>query len=66
MCVVFFFFIPGLTDEEVQVAIQRSGSTEEALPLTPVGPPHPVHMPHMVNVPQSECTNADTVHDMNT
>ncbi|XP_075897743.1 peroxisomal membrane protein PEX14 isoform X2 [Nelusetta ayraudi] len=33
----------GLTDVEVQLAIQRSGSTEEVLPLSPVGPLHPVH-----------------------
>ncbi|XP_029011944.1 peroxisomal membrane protein PEX14 isoform X2 [Betta splendens] len=32
----------GLTDEEVELAIQRSGSTEEILPLSPVGPPHPL------------------------
>ncbi|KAF7667306.1 hypothetical protein LDENG_00066060 [Lucifuga dentata] len=31
----------GLTDEEVELAIQRSGSTDEALILSPVGPPGP-------------------------
>ncbi|KAK2851264.1 hypothetical protein Q5P01_007540 [Channa striata] len=33
----------GLTDEEVDLAIQRSGSTEEVLSLVPVGPSHPLH-----------------------
>ncbi|XP_026187886.1 peroxisomal membrane protein PEX14 isoform X2 [Mastacembelus armatus] len=33
----------GLTDEEVELAIQRSGSTENVLTVGPVGPPHPVH-----------------------
>uniref|UniRef100_A0A3Q4B3G7 Peroxisomal membrane protein PEX14 n=1 Tax=Mola mola TaxID=94237 RepID=A0A3Q4B3G7_MOLML len=43
----------GLTDEEVQLAIQRSGSTEEVLRLTPVLPPHPVHAPQLVPVSHS-------------
>ncbi|XP_056240140.1 peroxisomal membrane protein PEX14 isoform X3 [Seriola aureovittata] len=38
----------GLTDEEVELAIQRSGSTEEVLPLSPVGPPHPLHATQLV------------------
>ncbi|KAM6977750.1 LOW QUALITY PROTEIN: peroxisomal membrane protein PEX14 [Aplochiton taeniatus] len=33
----------GLTDEEVELAIQRSGSTEKPLALSPVGPPHILH-----------------------
>ncbi|XP_011620303.2 peroxisomal membrane protein PEX14 [Takifugu rubripes] len=43
----------GLTDDEVQLAIQRSGSTEEVLPLTPVGLPQPVHAAQLVPVPHS-------------
>ncbi|CAG07551.1 unnamed protein product, partial [Tetraodon nigroviridis] len=43
----------GLTDEEVQLAIQHSGSTEEVLPLTPVGLPQPVHAAQLVPVPHS-------------
>ncbi|TKS77452.1 PEX14 PTS1 receptor-docking protein Peroxin-14 Peroxisomal membrane anchor protein [Collichthys lucidus] len=43
----------GLTDVEVELAIQRSGSTEEILPLSPVGPPHPLHATHLVPVPHS-------------
>uniref|UniRef100_A0A3Q3AWZ8 Peroxisomal membrane protein PEX14 n=1 Tax=Kryptolebias marmoratus TaxID=37003 RepID=A0A3Q3AWZ8_KRYMA len=31
----------GLTDEEVELAIQRSGSTAEVLPLSPAAFPHP-------------------------
>ncbi|KAK3547107.1 hypothetical protein QTP86_011765 [Hemibagrus guttatus] len=34
-----------LTDEEVELAIQRSGSVEEALALSPSGSPHIVHNP---------------------
>nr|XP_020472808.1 peroxisomal membrane protein PEX14 [Monopterus albus] len=33
----------GLTDEEVELAIQRSGSTEQVLTLNPTGPPHPLY-----------------------
>uniref|UniRef100_A0A3Q0QX26 Peroxisomal membrane protein PEX14 n=1 Tax=Amphilophus citrinellus TaxID=61819 RepID=A0A3Q0QX26_AMPCI len=40
----------GLTDEEVEVAIQRSGSTE-ALPLVPVGPAHPLHAAQLAPAP---------------
>lgn len=47
-------FVAGLTDEEVQLAIQRSGSTEEVLPLTPVGLPQPAHAAQLVPVPHSE------------
>ncbi|XP_047453084.1 peroxisomal membrane protein PEX14 [Mugil cephalus] len=43
----------GLTDEEVELAIQRSGSTEEVLPLSPVGPPHPLHATHLAPAPLS-------------
>ncbi|XP_056130088.1 peroxisomal membrane protein PEX14 [Lampris incognitus] len=41
----------GLTDEEVDLAIQRSGSTEQVLALSPVGPPHPFHSPQLVPGP---------------
>ncbi|XP_059189494.1 peroxisomal membrane protein PEX14 isoform X3 [Centropristis striata] len=43
----------GLTDEEVELAIQRSGSTEEILPLSHVGPPHPLHATQLVPAPHS-------------
>ncbi|XP_070766611.1 peroxisomal membrane protein PEX14 isoform X2 [Enoplosus armatus] len=43
----------GLTDEEVELAIQRSGSTEVVLPLSPVGPPHPLHATQLVPAPHS-------------
>ncbi|XP_019945010.2 peroxisomal membrane protein PEX14 isoform X1 [Paralichthys olivaceus] len=45
----------GLTDEEVELAIQRSGSTEEVLPLSPVGPPHlhPLHTTQLAPVVHS-------------
>ncbi|KAL7864933.1 hypothetical protein AOLI_G00163530 [Acnodon oligacanthus] len=43
----------GLTDEEVELAIQRSGSTEEALTRTPVGPPHIIQGPPLAPVPYS-------------
>ncbi|XP_064156915.1 peroxisomal membrane protein PEX14 isoform X1 [Anguilla rostrata] len=43
----------GLTDEEVELAIQRSGSTEEPLALAPVGPPHILHPPQLAPVPYS-------------
>nr|XP_061802779.1 peroxisomal membrane protein PEX14-like [Nerophis lumbriciformis] len=43
----------GLTDEEVELAIQRSGSTEEVLPVRIAGPPHPLDSPHFAAVPQS-------------
>uniref|UniRef100_A0A4W6C619 Peroxisomal membrane protein PEX14 n=1 Tax=Lates calcarifer TaxID=8187 RepID=A0A4W6C619_LATCA len=43
----------GLTDEEVELAIQRSGSTEEVLPLSPVGPPHPLHATQLAPVAHS-------------
>ncbi|KAK2825453.1 hypothetical protein Q7C36_019380 [Tachysurus vachellii] len=38
----------GLTDEEVELAIQRSGSVEEALTLSPSGSPHMVHSSPLV------------------
>lgn len=47
-------FVSGLTDEEVQLAIQRSGSTGQVLPVTPVGLPQPVHAAQLVPVPHSE------------
>ncbi|KAL6483012.1 hypothetical protein MHYP_G00078840 [Metynnis hypsauchen] len=43
----------GLTDEEVELAIQRSGSTEEALTQIPVGPPHVIQGPPLAPVPYS-------------
>ncbi|XP_053172957.1 peroxisomal membrane protein PEX14 isoform X2 [Scomber japonicus] len=43
----------GLTDEEVELAIQRSGSTEEVLPLSPLGAPHPLHAVQLATVPHS-------------
>ncbi|XP_028266446.1 peroxisomal membrane protein PEX14 [Parambassis ranga] len=43
----------GLTEEEVELAIQRSGSTEEVLPLSPVGPPYPLHATHLAPAPLS-------------
>ncbi|KAM3872395.1 peroxisomal membrane protein PEX14 [Diretmus argenteus] len=41
----------GLTDDEVDLAIQRSGSTEEILALSPVGPPHPLHAAQLTPSP---------------
>ncbi|XP_043979128.1 peroxisomal membrane protein PEX14 isoform X2 [Gambusia affinis] len=43
----------GLTDEEVELAIQRSGSTEEVLPLSPVGLPTPPYAAQLTPVPPS-------------
>ncbi|XP_014846060.1 PREDICTED: peroxisomal membrane protein PEX14 isoform X2 [Poecilia mexicana] len=43
----------GLTDEEVELAIQRSGSTEEILPLSPVGLPTPPYAAQLTPVPPS-------------
>ncbi|KAM4609853.1 peroxisomal membrane protein PEX14 [Polymixia lowei] len=43
----------GLTDEEVELAIQRSGSTEEVPALSPVGPPHPLHALQLAPGPHS-------------
>ncbi|KAF4078038.1 hypothetical protein AMELA_G00194840 [Ameiurus melas] len=43
----------GLTDEEVELAIQRSGSVEEALALSPSGPPHIIHSSPLAPVPHS-------------
>ncbi|XP_041859616.1 peroxisomal membrane protein PEX14 [Melanotaenia boesemani] len=43
----------GLTDEEVELAIQRSGSTEEVLPLGPVGLPHPPYATQIAPAPLS-------------
>nr|XP_057940366.1 peroxisomal membrane protein PEX14 isoform X2 [Doryrhamphus excisus] len=43
----------GLTNEEVELAIQRSGSTEEVLPTRTVGPPHPLDPTHLATVPHS-------------
>ncbi|XP_039657245.1 peroxisomal membrane protein PEX14 isoform X1 [Perca fluviatilis] len=43
----------GLTDEEVNLSILRSGSTEEILPLSPVGPPHPLHATQLALAPHS-------------
>ncbi|XP_044067212.1 peroxisomal membrane protein PEX14 isoform X1 [Siniperca chuatsi] len=41
----------GLTDDEVELAIQRSGSTEEVLPLSPVQPPLPLHATQLAPAP---------------
>lgn len=41
----------GLTDEEVELAIQRSGSTEEVFPLSPVGLPHPSYATQLTPAP---------------
>ncbi|KAM6929602.1 peroxisomal membrane protein PEX14 isoform 2-T4 [Lycodopsis pacificus] len=41
----------GLRDVEVELAIQRSGSTEEILPVSPVGPPHPLHATQLALAP---------------
>ncbi|XP_061537476.1 peroxisomal membrane protein PEX14 [Phycodurus eques] len=43
----------GLTDEEVELAIQRSGSREDVLPLRTVDPPHPLDSPHFAVVRDS-------------
>ncbi|XP_051907496.1 peroxisomal membrane protein PEX14 [Hippocampus zosterae] len=44
----------GLTDEEVDLAIRRSGSTEEdVVPLRAVGLPQPPDSPHFAAVPHS-------------
>uniref|UniRef100_A0A8C6S896 Peroxisomal membrane protein PEX14 n=1 Tax=Neogobius melanostomus TaxID=47308 RepID=A0A8C6S896_9GOBI len=43
----------GLTDVEVELALQRSGCTEEVLPLSPVGPLYPVPPAHLVPGPPS-------------
>ncbi|KAK5863412.1 hypothetical protein PBY51_000442 [Eleginops maclovinus] len=43
----------GLTDVEVELAIQRSGSTEEVLPLIPVGPQHSPHATQLALAPHS-------------
>ncbi|XP_047234291.1 peroxisomal membrane protein PEX14 isoform X2 [Girardinichthys multiradiatus] len=43
----------GLTDEEVDLAIQRSGSTEEVLPLSHVGLPHPPYATQLTPAPPS-------------
>ncbi|KAM9342910.1 peroxisomal membrane protein PEX14 isoform 2-T2 [Pholidichthys leucotaenia] len=42
----------GLTDEEVELAIQRSGS-KEVLPVVPVGPPHPLYPTQLAPAPPS-------------
>ncbi|CAL8280453.1 unnamed protein product [Boreogadus saida] len=36
----------GLTDEEVELAILRSGSTDEVLALSPLGPPQTLPVTH--------------------
>ena len=47
-------FVSGLTDEEVQMAILRSSTTEEVLPLTPTTLPQPVQAAQLVPVLHSE------------
>lgn len=56
----FVFLCAGLTDEEVELAIQRSGVTEEpqALAPVPLGPPHLLHPSQLAPVPHSECPSA--------
>ncbi|XP_068452862.1 peroxisomal membrane protein PEX14 isoform X2 [Clinocottus analis] len=44
----------GLTDEEVELAIQRSGSTEEVLPLSPVWPQRPPQAHQLALAPHSQ------------
>lgn len=56
-----YFLHLGLTDEEVELAIQRSGSVEETLALSPSGPPHIVHGPALAPAPYSE--SYSTSHD---
>lgn len=48
-----YALIPGLTDEEVELAIQRSGSTE-VLPLTPAAFPHPPYAAQPASAPPCE------------
>lgn len=43
----------GLTDKEIELAIQRSGSTDEPLALTPVGPQYPLLDPQLAPIPYS-------------
>ncbi|XP_038161909.1 peroxisomal membrane protein PEX14 isoform X2 [Cyprinodon tularosa] len=43
----------GLTDEEVELAIQRSGSTEQVLPLSPVGLQQPPYASQLTPAPPS-------------
>ncbi|KAF6735499.1 Peroxisomal membrane protein PEX14 [Oryzias melastigma] len=43
----------GLTDEEIELAIQRSGSTEEVLPQNPLGLPHPPYTTLLAPAPPS-------------
>ncbi|KAL1021154.1 hypothetical protein UPYG_G00009500 [Umbra pygmaea] len=43
----------GLTDEEIELAIQRAGSTDEPLALTPAGLQYPVHSPQLAAVSYS-------------
>ncbi|XP_061690159.1 peroxisomal membrane protein PEX14 [Syngnathoides biaculeatus] len=43
----------GLTDEEVELAIQRSDRREDGVPLRSVNPPHPLDSPHLVAVRDS-------------
>ncbi|KAM9430853.1 peroxisomal membrane protein PEX14 [Salvelinus alpinus] len=43
----------GLTDKEIELAIQRSGSTDEPLALTPVGPQYPLLAPQLAPIPYS-------------
>uniref|UniRef100_A0A8C7VR99 Peroxisomal membrane protein PEX14 n=1 Tax=Oncorhynchus mykiss TaxID=8022 RepID=A0A8C7VR99_ONCMY len=43
----------GLNDKEIELAIQRSGSTDEPLALTPVGPQYPLLAPQLAPIPYS-------------
>lgn len=49
-----FFLNAGLTDEEVELAIQRVGSTDEPLAVTVPGPGHIIHPLPLSPVPYSE------------
>ncbi|XP_062316278.1 peroxisomal membrane protein PEX14 [Osmerus eperlanus] len=46
-----FLVKKGLTGEEVELALQRSGSTDDSQALSPVG--LPLHTPHLAPVPHS-------------
>lgn len=48
-------FSPGLTDEEIDLAVQQSGTaTDEPSPLGPATPVVPVQPPHLISQPYSK------------
>lgn len=57
-----YFLHLGLTDEEVELAIQRSGSVEDALALNPSGPPHIIHSSALAPAPYSESYTTKVSH----